>query len=68
MKTSMYDAFVEEIKFFIQDSEEEYDITEYDINDIAYRIIYDEYLWEQINNIIKNELENYKKGEKNNEN
>lgn len=63
MKTSMFDAFTEEIKFFIQDSEDEYDITERDINDIAYKIIYDEYLWEQINNIIRNELERYKKEE-----
>lgn len=57
----MYKAFIEEIKAYIEyyDVKNKEKITDAIIDEIAYKLIYDEYLWEQVNNLIQKELDRY---------
>lgn len=57
----MYKAFIEEIKAYIEYNEikDKEKITDAIIDEIAYKLIYDEYLWEQVNNLIQRELDRY---------
>lgn len=57
----MYKAFIEEIKEYLNnyDVKDKEKITDAIIDEIAYKLIYDEYLWEIINNLIQKELDRY---------
>lgn len=57
----MYKAFIEEIKAYIEyyEIKDKEKITDAIIDEIAYKLIYDEYLWEQVNNLIQRELDRY---------
>lgn len=59
-RTITEDFLKQEMEFIIQDNEyEKFDITEDDKKDIINNLIYDDYLWEFINNKILYQLEDY---------